>query len=51
MDVEEALNEAAQQDLVTADHRLVSVAAPNWLHLTERAVKVVAPKPRFEKLD
>jgi hypothetical protein len=50
-DVEGALDEAAQQDLVTADHRLVSVEAPDWLHMTERAVKIVAPKPRFEKLD
>jgi hypothetical protein len=51
VDVEGALNEAAQQELVSADHRLVSVEAPDWLHMTERAVKVVAPRPRFEKLD
>lgn len=50
-EVENALNEAARQKLVTADHQLLSVAAPNWLHMTERALKIVAPKPRFEKLD
>jgi hypothetical protein len=51
VDVEDALNEAAQQALLASDHQLLSVAAPEWLHMTERAVKVVAPKPRFEKLD
>lgn len=49
--VEDALNEAAQQDLVSSNHRLLSVEAPEWLHMTERAVRIVAPKPRFEKLD
>ena len=51
VDVEGALDEAARQRLVTSDHQLLSVEAPDWLHMTERAVKVVAPKPRFEKLD
>lgn len=51
LDIEGALNEAAQQRLISSDHSLVSVEAPEWLHMTERAVKVVAPKPSFEKLD
>jgi hypothetical protein len=51
IDVEGALDEAARQKLVTSDHQLLSVEAPDWLHMTERAIKVVAPKPRFEKLD
>jgi hypothetical protein len=52
VDVEEALNEAAQQHLISSEHRLVSVEAPSWLHLPERKhASVVAPKPSFEKLD
>jgi len=51
-DLEHALNEAAQQELLTSEHRLVSVQAPGWLHLPERKqTQVVAPKPRFDKLD
>lgn len=51
LEIEHALDDAAQQRLVTADHQLVSVDAPDWLRITERAIKVVAPKPSFEKLD
>lgn len=52
VDIEGALNEAAQQDLITSQHRLVSVEAPPWLHLPERKnAQVVAPKPSFAKLD
>ena len=29
--VEDALNEAAQDDLVSSNHRLLSVEAPEWL--------------------
>jgi hypothetical protein len=52
VDIEGALNEAAQQNLVDVDHRLLSVEPPSWLHLPERKqTPVLAPKPRFEKLD
>jgi hypothetical protein len=51
IDVEGALNEAAQQDLVTVKNRLVSVDAPPWLHLNAARAPVIAPKPAFEPLD
>lgn len=51
VDIEGALDEAAQQDLVTIQHKLVSVAAPPWLHITETQTPVLAPKPHFEPLD
>ncbi len=51
VDLEDALNEAAQQQLISLKPQLVSVDAPSWLHLTERATRVIAPKPSFEKLD
>lgn len=51
-DIEHALDEAAQQDLIAVDHRLISVEAPDWLHLPERKkTKILAPKPHFEPLD
>ncbi len=50
VDVENALDEAAQQDLVTATHKLVEVNAPPWLHLKQMAAKVISPKPKFESL-
>lgn len=51
VDIESALNEAAQQDLVTNVHKLVSVNAPNWLHVKAMAPKIISPKPKFIKLD
>lgn len=51
VDLEDALNEAAQERLVAVETQLVSVDAPDWLHLTERSTKVIAPKPTFERLD
>jgi hypothetical protein len=51
MDIEGALNEAAQQELIGVDHRLVSVEPPPWLHIHERRTPVLAPKPSFERLD
>lgn len=45
-----ALDEAAQQDLVGVDERLVSVAAPAWLLINEKKTPVVAARPRFEPL-
>jgi hypothetical protein len=50
-EIEEELNVAAQQHLVTVEHKLVSVEAPPWLHLKETRTAVVAPRPRFERLD
>ncbi|RBL67915.1 hypothetical protein C3E98_029230 [Pseudomonas sp. MWU13-2625] len=50
-DIEDALNEAAQKDLVESNHRLVSVNAPDWLHVKAMAPKIISPKPKFEKLD
>jgi len=51
MEVEDALNEAAQQDLVSTNVRLVGVNAPPWLHIKQVGPKVIAPKPVFSKLD
>ena len=50
-EVEDALNKAAQQDLLRVKHRLVSVDAPPWLHLNAARTPVLAPKPRFELLE
>jgi hypothetical protein len=50
-EIEEALNEAAQQDLVVSTHKLVSVNAPEWLHMKAMAPKIISPKPKFIKLD
>lgn len=51
LEIESALDDAAQQDLVTSTHRLVGVNAPDWLHIKEMLPKVISPKPRFTKLD
>lgn len=51
IDIEDALNDAAQQDLVTAKHQLISVNAPDWLHIKAMAPKIISPKPKFIKLD
>jgi hypothetical protein len=51
LDLEAALDEAAQQNLVGVQNRLISVEAPPWLHIVERRPPVVAPKPSFERLD
>lgn len=50
IDIENALDEAAQQGLVGVEHQLVSVDAPDWLHLNEARMPVIAPKPKFEPL-
>lgn len=50
-DIEDALNEAAQQDLVTSTHTLISVNAPDWLHIKAMAPKIISPKPKFIRLD
>lgn len=51
LEVEHALDESAQQNLITVEHTLVSVQAPAWLHMNEARTKVLAPKPRFEPLE
>lgn len=51
IDVVDALNEAAQQDLITATHKLLSVEAPAWMQIIERETAVIAPRPHFERLD
>ncbi|QKW29215.1 hypothetical protein HUT11_26200 [Streptomyces seoulensis] len=45
------LNEAAQQNLITVDRKLMSVEAPTWLNINEKRTPVIAPRPAFEKLD
>lgn len=49
-DIEEALNEAAQQNLVSTHERLVRVNAPEWLNMKPLAPRLIAPKPKFVKL-
>lgn len=51
LEVVDALNEAAQQNLLQANHQLVSVNAPHWLHVKNLAPTVISPKPRFDALD
>lgn len=51
LDIEHALDEAAQQDLIKVETKLVSVQAPSWLHLPQAAPRIVAPKPKFLALD
>lgn len=51
IEVENALNDAAQQHLIDVQHRLVSVAPPPWLHMNETRTPVIAAKPHFEPLD
>ncbi|SRR6266487_2930862 len=51
VEIEAALDEAAQQRLIDVQHQLVSVHAPEWLRITERRPRIIAPRPRFEKLD
>ena len=51
VDIEGALDEAAQQNLIDVEHKLVSVKPPPWLHMVEKQEPIIAPKPIFEKLD
>lgn len=50
VDIENALDEAAQQGLISVEHELLSVAAPEWLHINELRTPVIAPKPSFRPL-
>lgn len=51
LEIEDALNDAAQQNLVSAKHQLISVNAPEWLHIKAMSPKIISPKPKFIKLD
>ncbi len=51
IEVEDALNEAAQQDLIKVEHQLVSVQAPSWLHIPKAGPRIIAPKPKFSRVD
>lgn len=51
VEILEALNDAAQQNLIAVDRRLMSVEAPEWLHINEKRTPIIAPRPSFEKLD
>jgi hypothetical protein len=50
-EIEGALDDAAQQNLVVQTHKMIGVNAPNWLHVKQMAPKVISPKPKFTKLD
>ncbi len=51
VDLVDALNEAAQEDLIKVERKLLSVEAPPWLHINEKRTPVIAPRPAFESLD
>lgn len=51
LEIEHALDEASQQKLVGIEHQLVSVDAPEWLHMNATRMPIIAPKPSFERLD
>ncbi|QKW52117.1 hypothetical protein [Streptomyces buecherae] len=51
VDILGALNEAAQQNLIAVDRKLMSVEAPAWLNINEKRTPIIAPRPAFEKLD
>ncbi|MFI2338408.1 hypothetical protein ACH474_33980 [Nocardia rhamnosiphila] len=51
VEILDALNEAAQQNLINVDRKLLSVDAPSWLHINETRTPVIAPRPTFERLD
>ena len=48
-EIEGALDEAAQQNLVVQTHTMIGVNAPSWLHVKQMAP--ISPKPKFTKLD
>ncbi|MDN3478836.1 hypothetical protein [Curtobacterium sp. APC 4022] len=50
VDIVAALDEIAQQQLIGVSTKLVSVEAPDWLLLKEKAPKVITAKPSFEPL-
>jgi hypothetical protein len=50
VEIEHALDDAAQQGLISVERKLLSVQAPEWLHINEQRTPIIAPKPRFEKI-
>ncbi len=50
-EVEDALNEASQQKLVSVKNQLVGVNAPEWLHVKSMAPRIITAKPKFERID
>jgi len=50
LDIDHALNEAAQQDLVGVEKKLLSVELPPWLRMKEKNVPVVTVRPHFEPI-
>nr|PLA42311.1 hypothetical protein CYJ94_07205 [Micrococcus luteus] len=51
VEILEALDDAAQQNLIAVNKKLLSVDAPAWLTVNETRMPVIAPKPAFEKLE
>lgn len=51
LEIENALNDASQPNLITVEDRLVPVQAPPWLHLPKVAPQILAPRPRFLAVD
>lgn len=51
VDIFDALNEAAQQNLIAVDRKLMSVEAQTWLIINEKRTPTIALRPAFEKLD
>lgn len=51
LEIEAALDEAAQQKLVSTSSTLIGVNAPDWLHMKQLAPTIITAKPKFEKLD
>ena len=50
IEIEGALNEAAQQNLVNSQTKLLGVNAPSWLHMKQISARIIAPKPSFVSL-
>ncbi len=51
LEIESALDEAAQQKLVSVTNQLIGVNPPHWLHIKEMAPRIITAKPKFDKLD
>ena len=50
VELEHALDEAAQQGLISVQQKLLSVEPPEWLHINEQRTPIIAPKPKFDRL-
>lgn len=50
-EIEDALDNAAQQNLILSTTKLIGVNAPDWLHMKTMAPKIISPKPSFVRLD